>query len=182
MFSFEKEGMLYDRERFVCARVWPRDWVKFSHSTLGLLPNACHPACPLPPAHPSRALKNTGEEEGEGRTKRKGKRPASPQTDRSGHAAQCHLLPSALTSLWAQDGVLFKVCLYWILNQVIQGHWPYLLCQAITHTHECAHTQTYNGSPAHSLHFRERYQTEQTYYKYKIFTCICIDVAGIQVH
>lgn len=26
--------------------------MKLLHSTLGLLPNACHPACPLPPAHP----------------------------------------------------------------------------------------------------------------------------------
>ena len=47
-----------------CVRVWLIERVKLLHSTLGLLPNACHPACPLPPAHPFLAWK-TLERKGE---------------------------------------------------------------------------------------------------------------------
>lgn len=88
-----REEMLHVRELCVswcvCACVSERECVKLLHSTLGLLPNACHPACPLPPAHPSLALKKRktlkkekrAEEDKTGkRTVKRKKRSASPQT------------------------------------------------------------------------------------------------------
>lgn len=41
----KREGLLYLWE--LCVSVL-REWVKLLHSTLGLLPNACHPVGPLP--------------------------------------------------------------------------------------------------------------------------------------
>lgn len=63
-----REGMLYVQRAVACVC----EWVKLLHSTLGLLPNGCHPACNHPPAHPSSALK-TLERKGEKTRKREQK-------------------------------------------------------------------------------------------------------------
>lgn len=75
-----------------CVCLCLKEWVKLLHSTLGLLPNACHPACPLPLAYPF-LTKNTWEEKGENTGRRGQKSRGRACFPTNAQVRTCHAVP-----------------------------------------------------------------------------------------